>query len=136
MCGELSAGFSEGQKRRASDGGDDGPSLGWRRRRQRVPLGSRAGRFGHRDPLPEGRKRRGGHLEAHRRRSLSLAEEVVWAVDQPGGGAALLLALLWEGDQKVLYVPGISVDRARQRPTAGSPKPMPETHASSPTSLG
>jgi len=67
---------------------------------------------------------------------LSLAEEVLWAVDQPGGGAALLLALLWEGDQKVLYVPGISVDRARQRPTAGSPKPMPETHASSPTSLG
>ncbi len=38
---------------------------------------------------------------------------VVWAVDQPGGGAALLLALLWERDQKVLYVPGLSVDRAR-----------------------
>ena len=46
--------------------------------------------------------------------ALSLAEEVVWAVDQPGGGTALSLALLWEGDQKVLYVPGISVDRARQ----------------------
>jgi transposase len=44
---------------------------------------------------------------------LSLAEEVVWAVDQPGGGAALLLALLWERDQRVLYVPGLSVDRAR-----------------------
>ena len=28
--------------------------------------------------------------------ALLLAEEVVWAVDQPGGGAALLLALLWE----------------------------------------
>ena len=26
---------------------------------------------------------------------------------------ALLLALLWERDQKVLYVPGITVDRAR-----------------------
>src|SRR5215210_2609669 len=26
--------------------------------------------------------------------ALSLAEEVLWAVDQPGGGAALLLALL------------------------------------------
>jgi hypothetical protein len=65
--------------------------------------------------------------------ALSLAEEVVWAVDQPGGGAALLLALLWEGDQKVLYFPGLSVDRARQRPTAVSPKPMPERHASSPT---
>jgi hypothetical protein len=42
-----------------------------------------------------------------------LAEEVVWAVDQPGGSAALLLALLWERDQKVLYVPGLTVDRAR-----------------------
>lgn len=45
--------------------------------------------------------------------ALLLAEEVVWAVDQPGGGATLLLALLWERDQKVLYVPGLSVDRAR-----------------------
>ena len=45
--------------------------------------------------------------------TLSLAEEVLWAVDQPGGSAALLLALLWERDQKVLYVPGLTVDRAR-----------------------
>ena len=45
--------------------------------------------------------------------ALSLAEEVVWALDQPGGSAALLLALLWEHDQEVLYVPGLTVDRAR-----------------------
>ncbi len=45
--------------------------------------------------------------------ALSLAEEIVWAVDQPGGGAALLLALLWERDQKILYVPGLTVDRSR-----------------------
>jgi len=45
--------------------------------------------------------------------ALLLAEEVVWAVDQPGGGAALLLALLWERNQRVLYVPGLTVDRAR-----------------------
>jgi transposase len=45
--------------------------------------------------------------------ALSLAEEVVWAVDQPGGGAALLLALLWERNQRVLYIPGLTVDRAR-----------------------
>ena len=45
--------------------------------------------------------------------ALSFAEEVDWALDQPGGGAALLLALLWERDQRVLYVPGLSVDRAR-----------------------
>ena len=43
---------------------------------------------------------------------LSLAEEVVWAVDQPGGSAALLLALLWERDQKILYIPGLTVNRA------------------------
>jgi transposase len=45
--------------------------------------------------------------------ALSLAEEIVWAIDQPGGGAALLLALLWERGQRVLYVPGLAVDRAR-----------------------
>jgi transposase len=46
--------------------------------------------------------------------ALSFAEEVLWAVDQPGGGAAILLALLWERDQKVLYVPGLTVERARE----------------------
>ncbi len=45
--------------------------------------------------------------------ALSLAEEVLWAVDQPGGGAALLLAMLWERDQKVLYIPGLTVNRTR-----------------------
>ena len=45
--------------------------------------------------------------------ALSFADEVLWAVDQPGGAAALLLALLWEREQQVLYVPGLSVDRAR-----------------------
>src|SRR5215216_6015125 len=45
--------------------------------------------------------------------ALSLAEELIWALDQPGGGAALLLALLWERNQRVFYVPGLTVDRAR-----------------------
>jgi transposase len=45
--------------------------------------------------------------------ALCLAEEVLWAVDQPRGGAALLLALLWERNQRVLYVPGLAVNRAR-----------------------
>jgi len=40
-------------------------------------------------------------------------EQLTWATDQPGGSAALLLAVLWERDQRVLYVPGIAVDRAR-----------------------
>jgi transposase len=44
---------------------------------------------------------------------LLVGDEVVWAVDQPGGSAALLLALLWERNQRVLYVPGLTVDRAR-----------------------
>ena len=39
--------------------------------------------------------------------------ELCWAVDQPGGGAALLLALLWGCGQRVLYIPGLAVDRAR-----------------------
>jgi hypothetical protein len=42
-----------------------------------------------------------------------LAEEVLWRVDQlEGGSAALLLALPWERDQRVLYIPGLSVNRA------------------------
>ncbi len=45
--------------------------------------------------------------------TLALADETVWATDQPGGTAALLLALLWEREQRVLYIPGLSVDRAR-----------------------
>jgi transposase len=45
--------------------------------------------------------------------ALSLAEEVIWALDQPGGSAALLLALLWERNQRVLYIPGLTVDRSR-----------------------
>ena len=44
---------------------------------------------------------------------LALAEEVVRAADQPGGSAALLLALLWERGQRILYLPGLAVDRAR-----------------------
>ena len=40
-------------------------------------------------------------------------DEILWATDQPGGSAALLLALLWERGQRVLYVPGVAVDRAR-----------------------
>ncbi len=43
----------------------------------------------------------------------SLGLELTWATDQPGGTAALLLALLWEQGERAFYVPGMAVDRAR-----------------------
>jgi transposase len=45
--------------------------------------------------------------------ALSFADEVVWAIDQPGGGATLLLGLLWEREQRVFYIPGLTVERSR-----------------------
>lgn len=68
---------------------------------------------------------------------LSLVDEVlvlaggeaVWAIDQPGGTAALVLALLWERGQSVLYVPGLAVDRARDAYREASPRPTPGTPA-------
>lgn len=45
--------------------------------------------------------------------ALVFGRELVWAIDQPGGLAALPLALLWERGQRVVYLPGIAVDRAR-----------------------
>jgi hypothetical protein len=68
--------------------------------------------------------------------ALSFAGEIIWALDQPGGSAALLLALLWERNQRVLYVPGLSVDREPATLTAVNPKPMLEMPASSLTRLG
>lgn len=41
-----------------------------------------------------------------------MADEVVWATDLNGGGAALLIALLAERDQQVLYIPGRIVHHA------------------------
>lgn len=41
-----------------------------------------------------------------------LAERVVWAVDLAGGGAALLIGLLFAREQQVLYIPGHAVNRA------------------------
>jgi transposase len=55
---------------------------------------------------------------------LACAAQLSWAIDQPGGTAALLLALLWEREQCVLYVPGIAVDRARDA-YRGEPKTDP-----------
>ena len=55
-----------------------------------------------------------GSLSALIDEALRVAEDLVWAIDQPSGGAALLLALLWDREQEDLfYVPGLVVDRAR-----------------------
>ncbi|MGW8988298.1 IS110 family transposase [Streptomyces parvus] len=43
---------------------------------------------------------------------LALGDEVTWAVDLPDGGAALLIALLVNHDQHLLYIPGRVVNRA------------------------
>ena len=43
----------------------------------------------------------------------SSGREVTWATDMPGGLASLLLALLWERDSTVVYLPGVVVDRSR-----------------------
>jgi hypothetical protein len=112
---ELSAGSSdEGKllKRGARRCGNE-RSLGGRRRRQRVSLGSRAGRFRNRAAISKKVENDEADIARLIDEALSLAEEIVWAVEQPGDSAALLLALLWERNQRVFYVPGLSVDRAR-----------------------
>ena len=62
---------------------------------------------------------------------LSLAQNVVWAIDQPGGSAALLLALLWERGQRGSSTYLASPWRGPATPTAGSsPRPTPKTPTS------
>ena len=41
-------------------------------------------------------------------KALCLAEEVVWAVDQPGGSAALLLALLYGNETRGSFTSPVS----------------------------
>ena len=57
--------------------------------------------------------------------ALSFAKEIVWALDQSGGGAALLLALfgalVGTRSERSLYIPGLTVDRAREA-YRGEPK--------------
>lgn len=115
---EPSAGRSEGfAKRKMGGRRPHGRDLGGCRRRQGgVPLGARDGRLRGEASLPKGRKNDEADLLKLIEEVLSLAGRgrLTWAIDQPGGGgAALLLALLWERDQRVLYIPGLAIDRAR-----------------------
>jgi transposase len=41
-----------------------------------------------------------------------LGDRVIWAVDLPDGGAALLIGLLVDGGQELVYLPGRAVNRA------------------------
>lgn len=43
----------------------------------------------------------------------SLGADRTWAVDIPGGVASLLLALLWEKGERVVSIPGMTVNRSR-----------------------
>jgi transposase len=43
---------------------------------------------------------------------LALGDEVTWAVDVADGGAALLIALLINHDQRLVYISGLAVNRA------------------------
>ena len=43
---------------------------------------------------------------------LALSDEVTWAVDVADGGAALLIALLINHDQQLVYISGLAVNRA------------------------
>src|SRR5438270_3284334 len=45
-------------------------------------------------------------------RMLAEGGEVTWAIDLNGGGAALLIALLIDADQRLLYIPGRTVYHA------------------------
>jgi hypothetical protein len=66
--------------------------------------------------------------------ALSFAEEVVWVVVKPGGGAALVSTAVGAEPERVLYVvSGLSVDQARDVYPVGSLKPMPAMPTSSPT---
>ncbi|RKE04986.1 transposase [Streptomyces sp. TLI_171] len=43
---------------------------------------------------------------------LALGEDVTWAIDLTDGGAALVIAILISHGQRVLYIPGRTVNRA------------------------
>jgi transposase len=45
---------------------------------------------------------------------LALSEELTWGIDLADGGAALLIDLLLNHNQHVLYIPGIAVHRASE----------------------
>jgi hypothetical protein len=59
----------------------------------------------------------------------------VWAIDLVGGSASLVIALLLQRGQRVVYLPGIAVNRATAG-YRGKGKPMPRTPPSSPIRPG
>jgi hypothetical protein len=96
---------------------------------QRISLGSHARCFRNRELLSCKVENDEDDLSKLIDDALFLAEEVVWVVDQPGGGAALLLALLWERNQRVLYI-SASLWTGPATSTAASRRLMPAMLAS------
>jgi hypothetical protein len=96
-----------------------------RRCRQRIPLGSHARRLRNCAALPRKVENEEADLSKLIDDALVVAEEVVWAVDQPGGSAALLLALCYGNAIRKSSTSQASAWSGLATPTAGSPKPMP-----------
>ena len=64
----------------------------------------------------------------------AVAGEVVWAIDLQSSESALLVCLLLGQGQKVVYLPGITVNRAASS-YRGWARPTPKMPTSSPTKL-
>jgi hypothetical protein len=66
---------------------------------------------------------------------LDIGEDAVWAVDVADGMATLLINVLLNHGQRLLYIPGLAVT-GRRPATAAPARPMPRTPPSSPTGPG
>jgi Transposase len=65
---------------------------------------------------------------------LRQAKQVTWAIDLADGPAALMITLLLERGQRLLYLPGVAVHRISGA-YRGEGRPTPKTPRSSPIRL-
>jgi len=64
--------------------------------------------------------------------ALNRADSLTWAIDLADGPAALMITLLLEHGQRLLFLPGVAVNRASAA-YRGEGKPTRKTRRSSPT---
>ena len=69
-------------------------------------------------------------------RELAGVGSVQWAIDLNSGGAALLITLLLDDDQELLYIPGRIVHHASGAYRGDGKTDLPRTQRSSPTKHG